>query len=354
MSSGRTDSRPFARPGILPRITACICTHNRPDYLRDCLDGLRAQTLGAEAFDILVVDSGSAAPQAARIAALVDETANARLIRVDQPGLSRARNAAAQALGNGYAAFLDDDAIPAVDWIAAVQAILGEEAPAPALLAGAVWPLWEAPLPAWWPTGLRGLLSIIEAQGRGDFRRPGMARQLEPYGANMIVDVRSLLAQGGFAEAIGRHGESLLSDEEKVLAWRLQDDGQRVCYDSRVVVHHQIQAERLTVQWLLRRMYWQGVSRVRSTRCLDRDDELWREAVRRLAILLLLAPMGLFPRRSAWLIALRWRWAYARGFWRALLETGPIRLRGRMAEHGKPRPSIGSIDEATDGYPSAS
>ena len=353
MSSDRTISCAFAQLGALPHITACICTHNRPEYLRDCLDGLRAQSVGTDAFDILVVDSGSSGPQATRITELVGETANARLVRVDQPGLSRARNAAAQAVGDGYAAFLDDDAIPAVDWIATIQAVLKAETPAPALLAGAVWPLWEAPLPSWWPPDLRGLLTIIEAQGRGDFRRPGMARYLEPYGANMIVDVRSLLAAGGFAEAIGRHGESLLSDEEKVLAWRLQDDGQRVFYDSRVVVHHQVQAERLTVRWLLRRMYWQGVSQVRSTRCLARGRALWREALRRLAILLLFAPVALIPVKSPRLLALRWRWAYARGFWREFLETVETPATSRMSERGMSRVSVGTIAVPGDDYSSA-
>lgn len=302
----------------LPWITACVCTHNRSDYLRDCLDGLRAQTVGPDAFDILIVDSGSSAGEAFEIAALVAGVRNARLIRVDRPGLSLARNTAASSGAAGYMAFLDDDAVPAANWIAEIHVIVGNRFPAPAMVAGAIWPLWEAPLPRWWPPNLHGVLSIIETQGQGEFRRNGVAHTLEPYGANMIISISELVAQGGFLESIGRTGKTLLSDEEKVLAWHIQDRGNTVLYASTVYVYHQIQAERLTISWLLTRMYWQGISRVRSARYLGGEYCSRRELFRRLLVFMVLAPVALIPSACTWFIGLRWRWAYAHGFLRAL------------------------------------
>ena len=43
----------------------------------------------------------------------------------------------------------------------------------------------------------------------------------------MVVHVLSLLAAGGFGNAIGRFGRTLLSDEEVHLAWMLQEAGIR-------------------------------------------------------------------------------------------------------------------------------
>ena len=43
-------------------LTVCICTHDRPRYVRDCLEGLRRQTVGENHFVTLVVDSGSPEP----------------------------------------------------------------------------------------------------------------------------------------------------------------------------------------------------------------------------------------------------------------------------------------------------
>jgi hypothetical protein len=169
---------------------------------------------------------------------------------------------------------------------------------------------------------LRGTLSIIEHEGRGEYRSPGVPRGLEPYGANMVVHVPTLLALGGFARDSGRDGGALLSDEEVQLAWRLQAAGYSARYDSRIVVEHQIQAKRLTPAWLMSRLYWQGVSTVRTRRQLGRRGAVWREVPRRVAVALLFAPAGLLPRGSTRLLACRWRLAYAAGFLRAALWGG--------------------------------
>ena len=68
-----------------------------PAMSRDCLDGLRRQTVAADRFDILVVDSASTGDAPRNWRSMVGEIRNARLIRVDQPGVSLARNAGAHA-----------------------------------------------------------------------------------------------------------------------------------------------------------------------------------------------------------------------------------------------------------------
>ncbi len=243
-------------------ITVCICTHDRPGYLGDCLDGLRRQTVGAGEFDILVVDSASTGDAPGQIVRLVADVANARLLRVDTAGISLARNAGAEAARGSYIAYIDDDAIPAPDWIERILAAIAETDPSPALIGGRILPHWEAPLPAWWPPQLRGTLSIIEFEGQGEYRTAAVPPSLEPYGANMVVHVPTLLALGGFGRHSGRVGTVLLSDEEVQLAWRLQAAGFSARYDPRIVVQHQIQAARLSPRWLLSRLYWQGVSTV--------------------------------------------------------------------------------------------
>ena len=158
-------------------LTVCICTHNRPRYMHDCLAGLARQTAGQDAFAVVVVDSGSTGDAPAEIASLVAATPNASLIRVDRTGVSLARNAGAWACHTPYIAYIDDDAIPADDWVARILAALAETTSPPAVLGGRVLPLWEAPLPDWWPSRLRGVLSIIETEGKGEYRRPQPARR---------------------------------------------------------------------------------------------------------------------------------------------------------------------------------
>jgi len=302
------------------QITVCVCTHDRPAFVRDCLEGLGRQTVGADCFDVLVVDSASTGGAPTELARLVGGVRKARLLRVEQAGVSVARNTGAWAAGGDYIAYLDDDAIPAPDWIERIMAALRETDPPPALIGGRILPQWAAPLPTWWPARLRGVLSIIETEGTGEYRSDALPAGLEPYGANMAVHAATLRAAGGFSRQSGRLGKALLSDEEVQLAWKLQDAGHSVRYDSRIVVRHQIQSARLTPSWLLSRLYWQGVSTVRTRRVLGRPGAVWRELPRRVAVALLFAPSALLPRDSTRLVACRWRLAYARGFIRGALS----------------------------------
>ena len=353
-------------------LTVCVCTHNRPGYLRDCLAGLRRQTAGQNRFTVLIVDSGSSSAARAELRELAEGHAGARLIRVDAPGVSAARNAGAAASTTGYIAYTDDDAVPAEDWVASILAVLavpgghsGHDAHAgllpgaprstgqlpiglppagcPAVLGGRVLPRWEAPLPAWWPPSLRGVLSIIEHEGQGEFRTAALPKGLEPYACNMIVHVPALLAAGGFGTGIGRVGTALLSDEEVQLAWRLQDAGMSARYDSRIVVFHQIQARRLNPGWLLSRLYWQGASTVLTRRLLRAPASVWRELPRRLVITVLFAPFALWPRSSPRCLAPRWRWAYAAGFVRAALGW---RATEAARQIGTAAPASASLDSA--------
>jgi glycosyltransferase involved in cell wall biosynthesis len=299
-------------------LTVCICTHNRPRYVRDCLEGLRRQSVSRDRFALQLVDSASSPEIATELYGLSIQH-GARLIRLDQPGVSIARNAGAWAARTPFIAYIDDDAIPALDWVETILDAIAQPGRPPALIGGRILPRWEVPLPRWWPASLRGVLSIIEHEGRGEYRTRSVPPGLEPYAANMIVHVLSLLAAGGFGGAIGRFGNSLLSDEEVQLAWTLQDAGYSVRYDSRITVHHQIQARRMRPEWLLSRLYWQGASTVLTRRLLQQPERVWQELPRRLLVAALLAPSCLMPRNSTLLLAARWRVAYATGFIKAAL-----------------------------------
>jgi glycosyltransferase involved in cell wall biosynthesis len=311
-------------------LTVCICTHNRPQYVRECLEGLRRQTAPRQAFSLLLVDSASDPNAAAELKALAAQH-DARLIRLNRPGVSVARNAGAWAARTRYIAYVDDEAIPSEDWVQAILSAIARPGRTAALIGGRILPKWEVPFPGWWPSSLRGVLSIVEYEGEGEYRSPVMPRHLEPYGANVVVHVLSFLAAGGFAVDSGLYRECHMSDEVVQLAWRLQDAGNSVRYDPRIVVYHQIQARRLDPAWLLSRMYWQGASTVLMRRMLHQRGAVWRELPRRVAVAALLGPAALVPRHATVLIAARWRVAYAAGFIRAALRLRPSRMAAQPA-----------------------
>ena len=316
---GEAPATRYPRRMTRPGLTICICTHDRPEDVRACLAGLAAQSVPTGGLDILVIDSGSPPASATALAVLVVSHPGARLIRLDAPGLSAARNAGAAAAAAPWIAYLDDDAVPAPDWaeaaLAAIATAGAGPGPPPGLIGGRVLPAWEAPLPSWWPPRLRGVLSIVEHEGQGAYGTPELPAGLEPCGANMLVHGPALRTVGGFSLAIGRRGAALLSDEEVHLARRLRDAGHLPRYDSRLVVHHRIRAARLTPAWLLSRLRWQGVSAVRTRVLLGEAGSVWREVPRRAAVATLYAPAVLAcGGPGTRLIGARWRFAYALGF----------------------------------------
>ena len=107
-------------------ITVCVCNDISVLGVSGRLPGrpTRRQTVAADRFDILVVDSASTGDAAEQITRMVRAVPNARLLRVEQPGVSRARNASVAAATGDYLAYIDDYAIAAPDWVARILAAI--------------------------------------------------------------------------------------------------------------------------------------------------------------------------------------------------------------------------------------
>ncbi len=301
----------------MPPLAAIICTHNRPGYLAACLAGLAAQT---RPVPVVVVDSASPSSGAAAIAALA-ATHGATLVRLDRPGLSAARNAGAHAAGAAWAGFLDDDAVPDPGWAEAMCARIASLSSDIAVLGGRILPAWEAPLPDWWPAMWRGVLTIVEHDGAGRVGAPPLPAGIEPYGANIAYRSDALAVVGGFPETLGRIGDHLLSGEEQFVTRSLETRGLGAFYDGAAVVHHSIQAPRLTPQWLVPRVYWQGASDAVVARRLGHGMRARLRALRMTLRNLPRMPALREPETSTARMAARCRAAYAlgylRGAWRA-------------------------------------
>lgn len=100
----------------LPTFTIIIPSYNRPDRLRQCLAGIAGLDYPHDRFEVIVVDDGSAQPLDGVIApfrALLTIT----LIRQSNSGPATARNVGIQAATGDLIAFLDDDCVPATDWL---------------------------------------------------------------------------------------------------------------------------------------------------------------------------------------------------------------------------------------------
>src|SRR5947209_13149356 len=129
----------------MPELSVIVCTHDRPDELRRCLSALAELDDPAE---VVVVDSASPTPCTPLVEAFRERLGRLVHIRLDEPGLSLARNAGISAASGEIIAFVDDDAAPAADWAAVLLRSFAAD-PAVGCVGGACIPDFAAERPRW-------------------------------------------------------------------------------------------------------------------------------------------------------------------------------------------------------------
>lgn len=205
-------------------VSVVVCSRNRPTQLTECL-GRLAEVLRPED-ELIVVDSASDTGETLAVARAADA---AVAVRVEQPGLSRARNAGVRSATRAVVVFTDDDCTPLAGWAAALESEFADAEVG--LVTGAVRPHGS------------GFTSGKTSGQRVVYRYPTAGDQIG-HGANMAVR-RTLIEQlGGFDETLGA-GATMRSADDWDVFFRVLRAGHTVVYtpDS-VVLHHQWRSNR--------------------------------------------------------------------------------------------------------------
>jgi glycosyltransferase involved in cell wall biosynthesis len=288
-----------------------ICTRNRADLAAQAVASVVAQNCAPDQLEVLLIDSGSDQPQRQTLEALAASEPRVTLLRIEESGLSRARNLALEKAQADIVAYLDDDAIAEGGWAAAIVAAFRTASPRPSVVGGPIRPMFAAPKPTWWPEAYLRLLTISEENSTG-FVDPDTS---SIFGANVAYDKRAVLSIGGFPMHLGRDGSSLVSGEEAWVNYELQARGAKFFYMVDAAVCHLVPADRLTQAWLKKRLYWEAVSQACLMQRFFADKvptKLAKEAVK----LVLLMPFGAPGIRwnGAAAVLNAGRLSYARGY----------------------------------------
>ena len=224
-------------------VSVCIASIGRSS-LHDTIAGVLAGTLPPGFTREIVVADDSANGEATRVLAGLSASPSIRIVSSAARNIANARNCAmAQAAGE-YLAFIDDDEIPATDWLEQLLRLADE----------------------YGADGVQGcVVGIYPAQG------PAWARQLRPYdkrfGAsgqpqqvgstcNLLLR-RAALTQRHleFNPELGRTG-----GEDTDLCFRLTAAGGRIVSSANATVYEHVPVERLARKHLIRRYARGGYS----------------------------------------------------------------------------------------------
>ena len=203
-----------------PLVTVVVATFNRAERLQMLIDALRAQTLGLDRFDVVIVDDGSSDDTPA-VLAEAERAGDLHLtvLRRDRSaGPATARNLGWRAARASAVAFTDDDCRPTAGWLAALLDTAESV-----------------------PGGL--------VQGRVE-KDPEQMDDLSPFAhwyevhhadegfptCNILYPRDLLERLGGFDESFG----SREAGEDTDLGWRAVESGAQVAFSPEALVHHGI------------------------------------------------------------------------------------------------------------------
>lgn len=290
-----------------------ICTHNRASDLREALQSLARQKFPAP-YEVIVVDNRSAdRTKQVTLEAQAQMQVPVRYVYEERLGLSVARNRAIREAEGEYILFLDDDAAASADWIGEIVRLFERDADV-GCVGGKIEPAWEGGAPAWLPAENRTLYSILDyASEIKEMHAPDI-----PFGANMAFRASLFEHIAAFREDLGRVGSNLLSNEESELIARVRGQGWKVVYTPHASVLHKIPRNRISRKWLLRRIYWQGVSKAVASNGKAADIA---KSLLKMAAFLLLAIVFLYDKRR--IFRQISRMTYHHGLLRGLLRAAP-------------------------------
>lgn len=225
---------------VAPSITVVICTRNRPASLRRALDSLRRQDYPR--FKVMVVDSAPADESTSTVARSAASSMEVEYLRVPEPGLARARNAAVRAARGETIAWLDDDEVVDDYWLGEIARGLIDW-PEADILCGSVIPAeLESPAQVWFEEfgGLvkgRGFSPAeFSPNTRGTFNP---LFPLPPFGAgaNMVTRPGVVESAGWFDTALGA-GTPARGGEDTLFFMEVLRAGGTLVYQPSILARH--------------------------------------------------------------------------------------------------------------------
>jgi GT2 family glycosyltransferase len=213
-----------------PSATVAVCTRDRPEDLRRCLEALLQ--LPDDGQELLVVDSCSKTDATQRVA---EEFERVRFVREERPGLDIARNRAMHEARHEIVAFCDDDAAVDPGWLRAVLANFDD--PRVLCVTGLTMPLeLETEAQEWFerycPFGRGFRRTVFESP-----RHHPLATGAIGAGANMALRRSVLERIGPFDEALDA-GTPTRSGGDHEMFTRILAAGYRIVYDPAALSRH--------------------------------------------------------------------------------------------------------------------
>lgn len=239
-------------------ISIIICTYNRAQVLKETLlSFLKLNWDENISHELLVVDNSSKDNTKDVIAEFKKQNPFIKYIFEEKIGLSYARNRGIKEAEGEIITFVDDDIEFDKDW-GRILTKTFKDNPEVWSVGGKNMPVFPEGKPEWINEDLFGIYGDIKMGEKVKY----MEYPYYPYGLNMAFRKVFFQEVGLFDHRLGRNGTSLLSHEEADIFYRSNKLGIKTLYVPSAIIKHKIPLEKTAKKWILKNLYWQGISDV--------------------------------------------------------------------------------------------
>ena len=230
----------------LPFVSIVICTFNRKRLLRECLKSIFTLNYPKSRYEIIVVDGGSNDGTEE----LCRQFPNVKFVVEKKFGLAYARNRGAQLSSGSIIAYTDDDCIVENQWLGNLvggfnfsKSVVG--------VGGPVYPAHPEIIP-------KGILVLAPL---GFYDEGGTMKFVPGIVMPSAAFKREIFRTVQFDETLGvtKRGKLVLMGEDTDFCQKITKMGNKLLYVPQAKVYHQVILERLTVRYLLKHAFGNGI-----------------------------------------------------------------------------------------------
>ena len=234
-----------------PSVTITLTRYREPDWLvNEALDSLAAQQ--GVSGEVLFLDQSWTRAFADTVEARATAQLTFKCVPCEARCLSYARNEGLRLAAHDIVLFTEPDVIADPSW----ALFMAEELAGGATIAGSrILPKWHARPPL-----LARARSVLDQYSLLDWGEKTIDAA-RVVGAGFGINKTKIKAALTFDENFGRRNGTLLGGEESMFCRAVQADGGRIVYVGRALIVHQVMRERLSWGWVMRRLFYAGVSR---------------------------------------------------------------------------------------------
>lgn len=280
-------------------LSIVVCTYNRSQLLKKCLDSLMNQT--CKNYEVIVIDNNSSD----NTKEVVEQYNSVLYFFEPKTGLSYARNTGYEKASGEYIAYMDDDAYAVPNWCE--QIIDNINKFQFDVCGGIILPYFDSKPPFWF----HEKLETLNYGKKGFVPKSRSTRGFA--GSNIIFKREHLIKYKGFNTSLGMKGNNIGLGEESELCYRIAQEHDKFYYDPDMKMYHYTTNKCFSLSYRFQRHFTKGICVSRA--CNNKKLHFLKKGVS-LSVCLLILPFTLLlgPIRNYYLVFLIQQILYRIGF----------------------------------------